>query len=108
MAAGAGTRGEEASPVPGPAQMGFDRFNKNMPNSIFITQKDNIDYPGNVFPVPGWPNNWIAARFAQRIGPVTLSVAGTRLNLLDNKLETFWSPQVACESPSPVDSRAPL
>lgn len=74
---------------------GFDRLNKLVPNGARETTKNNIDYFGNVLPITGWPNNWVGAKASQRLGPFKLTAAATRLNLLNNALQTMYSGEVA-------------
>ncbi len=71
-------------------ELGFDRYNRVLVNQAEVIFKDNIDYPGNFLPLAGWPNNWLAATLSHRQGPLTLTAAGTRLNMLDNRLVAMY------------------
>jgi hypothetical protein len=77
-------------------QLGGDRDNPQPPQTrgpnsrLEGIQKANIDFPGGVFAVSGWPNNWVGFDAWQRYGAWKLSEGFTRLNLLDDKLAGMY------------------
>ena len=71
------------------------RYSQVLGNRVAERLLSDIDYLGNVLPVAGWPNNWAGATVSQKLGVFRLTAAGTRLNLLDNELETMYSGSAA-------------
>lgn len=79
-------------------QAGGNRNNKAIDGTAPVILLNTVSYWGNYIPVSGWPNNWQSLMFSRRMGPVSLTLAGTRLNLLDGGTQTMagaemaWSP----------------
>lgn len=67
-------------------QLGGDRYNRVLANTVEKIFLDNVQYLGNPFAVRGWPNNFISGEVWQRFGNWRASFAATRLNVLDNGL----------------------
>lgn len=76
------------------------RYSHVLVNSNVQRVFSDIDYMGNVLPIRGWANNWAGGRLSQQVGDFRLTAAGTRLNLLDNVLETMYSLSAAYEPTS--------
>lgn len=78
---------------------GFDRYDKPVEGATPAVYLDNVERPGSVFPVFGWPSNYVGADGWTRCGPFTLSAGLTRLNMrlgareLHYGTKLGWSPK---------------
>jgi hypothetical protein len=75
-------------------QAGGSHYTATIPDNSETVFQDIIDYPGLPMAIRGWPNNYLAAFADAHWGSWKASVAGTRLNLLDNGLVTGYSAEL--------------
>lgn len=79
-------------------QGGGNRYNKVLDGATPVVLQNVVDYWGNYLPISGWANNWQSLRLDRTLGPVELSAAATRLNMVAGGAVTIlgaeasWTP----------------
>lgn len=76
---------------------GIDRYNKPLFNQSRRILKQNIDIPGDPMAHFGWPNNWIGGEVWVRYEGWKLAGSASRVNLLDNELQTNYGGELERE-----------
>ena len=66
-------------------------YNEPVTKATPTVYLDNINYPGNVMALRGWPNNSMGLRLSEKIGRSwEAQAAFTRLNLLGNQVDFLY------------------
>ncbi|MCX5797425.1 MAG: hypothetical protein NTY77_18190 [Elusimicrobia bacterium] len=74
---------------------GCHLYNKTVRSDMRTVHLDNVDYPGNVFAIRGWPNNYMGFELAQKLGGQWEAAAGlTRLSLLYDRTDFIYGAQL--------------
>ena len=78
--------------------VGCDQYDKVVHAGTRTTYLQNVDYPGNAFPIRGWPNNYLGFELRQALGGgLSAGLGTTRLSLLHGQLESLTGAQLAWE-----------